>query len=186
MATAASGDFFDRDLFCKLVRLMDSPNEFERNRATGQAVQMCAARGMRFCDAVAEVFGSGREQIAELEAALKRAESCGEKLAGELDKYRARRRWCRSCEILRRVVAVVIGGAILAGWFFWFPPQKVAPKQTGYGALLAAAPLLLLFIRWRVMCFKRRINYLSLRDNDVFRAVARAWNRFLERFFIEA
>jgi hypothetical protein len=186
MATAAAGRPFDRDLFCKLVRLMDSANEFERNRATGQAVQMCAARGLRFCDMAADVFGSGRERIAELETALKKAERCGETLARELEKYRACERWCHSCEIMRRVVAVVIGGAILGGWFHWFPPQKVAPKQTGYGALFAAAPVVFLVCRWAVIQFKRRNHWYSFRDNDVFRAVARAWNRSLERFFIES
>jgi hypothetical protein len=184
MATAAENPF-DRYLFCKLVRLIDSPNEFERNRATGQAVQMCAARGIRFCDMAAEVFGSGRERIAELAAELKKAETIGDKLARELEKYRARSRWCRSCEIMRRVVAVVVGGATLAGWFYKYPPQHVTHRWSGYGLMLAAAPLLCLFIRWRVMCFKRRTNWRSWRDNDVFRAVANAWNGFLERFEIE-
>ena len=185
MATAAGGKAFDRDLFCKLVLLMDSPNEFERQRAAAQAVQMCMARGVRFCDMAAEAFGSEGERVAQLEAALKKAESCGDKLARELEKYRARSRWCRSCEIMRRVVAVVVGGAILAVWFHAYPPQHVTHRWNGYGLMLAAVPLLCLFLRWRVMCFKRRTHWRSWRDNDVFRAVANAWNGFLERFEIE-
>lgn len=185
MATAAAGKPFDRDLFSKLVLLMDSPNEFERQRAAAQAVQMCMAGGVRFCDMAAEAFGSGRERLAELEAALKKAESCGDKLARELEKYRARSRWCRSCEIMRRVVAGVIGGAILAGWFYEYPPQHVTHRWSGYGLMLAAVPLLWLFLRWRVMCFKRRTRWLSWTNNDWFRAVANAWNGFLERFVIE-
>lgn len=186
MATGgAAGKPFNRELFCKLVLLMDSPNEFERKRAEGQAVEMCIARGVRFCDMAAEVFGSAGKRVAELEAALKKAESCGDKLARELDQYRARSRWCRSCEIMRRVVAVVIGGAILAGWFYKFPPQQVTHRWSGYGLMLAAAPLLCLFLRWRVMRFKQRTHWLSWTNNDVFRAVASAWNRFLERFLIE-
>jgi hypothetical protein len=185
MATAGAGKPFDRELFCKFVRLMDSTNEHERVRATGLAVDMCQARGVRFCDMLAEVFGSGRERIAELEAALKKAESCGDKLARELEKYRAYEHWCHSCETLRRVVAVVIGGAILAGWYFRFEPREWRQPQQSYGALLALAPFVFLVCRWAVIQFKRRNRWRSWRDNDVFRAVARAWNRFLERFFIE-
>jgi hypothetical protein len=173
-------------LFWKLIWLMDSPNDNERQRAMEQAARLCRAAGLRFGDALQQTFEqNGNGRVAELEAALKKAESCGDKLARELEKYRARSRWCGSCEIMRRVVAVVIGGAILAGWFYAYPPQQVTHRWSGYGLMLAAVPLLCLFLRWRVMCFKRRTNWLSWTNNDVFRAVANAWNGFLERFLIE-
>src|SRR5580658_5098924 len=113
MATAA-GKPFDRELFCKLVRLMDSANEFERQRAASQAVQMCMGRSLRFCDMVAESFGPSGKRLGEVEAALQEAERCGDELACEL------RRKEDVIETMRRVVAVLVGGAILAGWYYRF------------------------------------------------------------------
>ncbi len=98
---------------------------------------------------------------------------------------RARFRWCRRCETKRRIIAVLVGGDILAGWFYQFPPQKVAHEWTGYGVSLAAVPVVFLVCRWAVIQFKRRNNWVTWRDNDVFRAAAECWNGFLERFEIE-
>ena len=179
MATAAAGKPFDRDLFCKLVRLMDSANEFERNRATGQAVQMCAARSLRFCDMVAESFGPSGKRLGEVEAALKEAERCGDELACEL------RRKDDALETLRRVVAVLVGGAILAGWYYRFVLREWNQPEQSYGVVLALVPFVFLVCRWAVIKFKRRNRWVTWRNNDVFRAVARVWNRFLKRFFIE-
>ncbi len=77
----------------------------------GQAVQMCMACGVRFCDMVTKSFGSFGKRLGEVEAALKEAERRGDELATEL---------CRKddvIETLRRGVAVLMSGAILAGWF---------------------------------------------------------------------
>ncbi len=197
MATAAAEKPFNRDLFCKLVLLMDSTNEFERKRAEGKAVEMCVARSVRFCDMVAHNFGQGGKRVAELEAELENARRGGDELADELRRkdavikeYRkagsTKQRWCRSCETMRRITAVTLGGAILAGWFYEYPPHQVTHRWSGYGLLLGVAPLLGLFIRWRVMAFGRKHHWVTWRDNDVFRAVAHSWNGFLRRFVIEA
>jgi len=194
MATAAKA--FDQDLFYKLVLLMDSPNEFERQRATGRALQMCADRSVRFCDMVAHAFGQGGKRVAELEAELDEARRGGDELADELRRReeiiaelrkaeRTRRRWCRPCETKRRMIAGLLGGAILAGWFYQYPPQAVTHRWTGYGLMLAAVPLVFLFLRWRVMSFKRRHHWVTWRDNDAFRAAANRWNGFLGKFVIE-
>jgi hypothetical protein len=182
---------FDRDLFCKLVLLMDSPNEFERKRAESQAVEMCVSRSVRFCDMVAHNFGQGGTRAAELEAQLENARRGGDELADELrrkdaviEEYRKAGRWCRSCENMRRVIAGVLGGAILAGWYYRFQPREWRQPEQSYGVVLAFMPLVLLICRWAVMQFKRRNHWVTWRDNDVFRAGANAWNKFLRRFVI--
>lgn len=189
MATAAAGKPFDRELFCKLVRLIDSTNEFERNRATGQAVQMCAAWDMRFCDAVAEVFGRDGKRVAELERQLEQARRDGDELADELKRREWRaglrlRRQESTIEKMRLIIAALVGGGILAGWFYEFPPQHVTHRWTGYGLGLAAAPFVFLLCRWAVIRFRRRVHWRTWRDNDVFRAVARWWNRIVRKFLI--
>jgi hypothetical protein len=182
---------FDRDLFCKLVLLMDSPNEFERKRAEGQAVEMCVSRSVRFCDMVAHTFGEGGKRVAELEAQLENARRGGDELADELrrkdaviEEYRKAGRWCRSCENMRRIIAGLSGGAILAGWYFRFELREWRRPEQSYGVVLALTPLVFLVCRWAVIQFKRRNHWMTWRDNDVFRAVANAWNEFLSRFVI--
>jgi hypothetical protein len=195
MATASAGKPFDQDLFSKLVLLMDSPNEFERQRATGRALEMCTARGFRFCDKVAQAFGQGK-QLAILQAQLEEARRGGDELADALaqkdaviEEYRkaerTRNRVCRPCEMKRRAIGAGMGAMILAAWFTKYPPQVVTPRWSGYGVLLAVAPLAFLFCRWRVICFKRKRHWVSWRDNDVFRAVGEAWNGFLSKFVVE-
>jgi hypothetical protein len=177
---------FDAVLFWKFIWLMDSLNDNERQRATEQAVRLCRAAGLRFGDAMEQTYEEkSKRRVVELEAEIEDARRCGDRLAQALEKYRARERWCRSCEIMRRVVAVVIGGAILTGWYFRFELRQWRQPQQSYGALFALAPFVFLVCRWAVMQFKRRNHWYSFRDNDVFRAVANAWNRFLERFEIE-
>lgn len=196
MATAPSGKAFDPDLFCKLVLLMDSPNEFERERATAQALHMCAVRGLRFCDTVTHAFGEGNQRIVELEVELEAARRGGDELADALRQRdatiaefkkadRARNRFCRACERKRRAIACLLGLITLAFWLTQYPPRNVPAGKTGLGAALAVAPLVFLFIRWRVICFKSKRHWVSWRDNDVFRAVAARWNRFLGKFVIE-
>lgn len=195
MATAANKSF-DQDLFCKLVLLMDSPNEFERQRATAQALQMCTARSVRFCDMVAHGFGKGSKRVAELEAELEETRRGGDELAEALRRReetiaefqkaeRARQRFCRACESKRRTIAYLLGLMILAFWLNYYPPRHVPATQTGLGAALSAAPLAFLFIRWRVICFKRKHHWVTWRDNDVFRTAADRWNGFLGKFVIE-
>jgi hypothetical protein len=190
MATAAAG-IFDKDLFCKLVLLMDSQNEFERKRAQDRAVQMCMERNIRFCDVVAQNFGQGGKRVAELEAQLESARRGGDELADELrrkdaviEEYRKAGRWCRSCETMRRVIAGLVGGAILAGWYFRFELREWRQPKQSYGVVLALTPLVLLVFRWAVLQFKRRNHWVTWRNNDVFRAAANAWNEFLRRFVI--
>jgi hypothetical protein len=194
MATAAKA--FDQELFCKLILLMDSPNEFERQRATGRALQMCADRSVRFCDMAADAFGQGHKRVAELEAQLEDARRGGDELADELRRCRAtiaecrkaertRHRYCRPCETKRRAIGALTGLMILAGWSYRYDPRDVTPRWTGYGVMLAALPLVLLLIRWRAICFKRKHHWVTWRDNDVFRAAAAAWNSFLGKFVIE-
>ena len=192
MATAATGKAFDRDLFCKLVLLMDSPNEFERQRATTQALQMCAARSVRFCDMVAHGFGQGSKRVAELEAELEVARRGGDELADELRRkdavievYRKAGRWCRSCEIKRRVIAAFLGGAIIAGWYFHLELREWRRPEQSYGVVLALTPLVFLVCRRAVLQFRRRNHWVTWRDNDVFRAAGSWWNRFLGKFVIE-
>lgn len=192
MAAATAGKAFDRDLFCKLVLLMDSPNEFERQRATTQALQMCAARSVRFCDMVAHGFGQGTKRVAELEAELEDARRGGDELADEvkrkdavIEEYRKAGRWCRSCENLRRVIAVLSAGAILAGWYCRFELRAWRRPEHSYGVVLALTPLVFLVCRWAVIQFKRRNHWVTWRDNDVFRAAASWWNSFLGKFVIE-
>jgi hypothetical protein len=192
MATAATGKAFDQDLFCKLVLLMDSPNEFERQRATTQALLMCATRSVRFCDMVAHGFGQGTKRVAELEAELEDARRGGDELADELKRkdavikeYRKAGRWCRSCENLRRVVAILSGGAILAGWYLRFELREWRQPGQSYGVVLALTPLVFLVCRWAVLQFRRRNHWVTWRDNDVFRAAGSWWNRFLAKFVIE-
>lgn len=190
MATAAGGTF-EKDLFCKLVLLMDSPNEFERKRAQDRAAQMCMERSVRFCDMVAQNFGKGGNRVAELEAQLENARRGGDELADELrrkdaviEEYRKAGRWCRSCETKRRIIAGLSGGAILAGWYFRFELREWNQPKQSYGAVLALTPLVFLVCRWAVIQFKRRNQWVTWRDNDVFRAAANAWNKFLRRFVI--
>jgi hypothetical protein len=196
MAAATTGKTFDQDLFCKLVLLMDSPNEFERQRATTQALQMCVARSVRFCDMVAHGFGQGTKRVAELEAELEDARRGGDDLADELRRCeqtiaeyrkaeRARSRFCRPCENKRRVIAVLYGGAIIAGWYFRFELRAWRRTEQSYGVVLALAPLVFLVCRWAVIQFKRRNHWMTWRDNDVFRAAGSWWNRFLEKFVID-
>jgi hypothetical protein len=195
MATTAAGKPFDEDLFSKLVLLMDSANEFERHRAAERALEMCSARALRFCDKVAQTFGQGK-QLAILQAQLEEARRGGDALADALaqkdaviEEYRkaerTRNRVCRPCEMKRRAIGAVTGAMILAGWFTKYPPQEVTPRWSSYGVLLAVAPLVFLFCRWRVICFKRKRHWVTWRDNDVFRAVADTWNGFLSKFVVE-
>lgn len=196
MATATTSRTFDRERFYKCVLLMDSSNEFERQRASAQALQICMTAGIRFFDAAADVCGKGGKRVAELEEQLEGARRDGDELADELrrkdaviEEYRkaerGRQRACRSCESKRRVIALLSGGAILAGWFYEYPAQKVTYTWTGYGLLLASAPVVFLVCRWAVIQFKRRNHWVTWRDNDVFRAVASRWNGFLGKFVIE-
>jgi hypothetical protein len=189
MATAAARKSFDKDRFIKLVLLMDSANEFERQRATGQALQMCGAVDLRFYDAVAECCGQGNRRVAELEAQLEDARRGGDQLADVVEEYRKaermRQRYCRPCEFKRRAIAGLMGVMILAGWFYVYPPQEVTPRWTSYGAVLAAVPVVLLVCGWTVIQFKRRNHWVTWRNNDVFRAAADKWNGFLSKFVIE-
>jgi hypothetical protein len=196
MAAAPAGKQFDRDLFCKLVLLMDSPNEFERQRASAQALQLCVAARVRFFDAAAEVCGKDSKRVTALETQLEEARRGGDELADELrrkdaviDEYRkterSRKRYCHPCESKRRTIAGLMGLMILAAWLSWYPPRHVPVRQTGFGALLASLPLIFLFVRWRVICFKRKHHWVTWRNNDVFRAAASRWNRFLGKFVIE-
>jgi hypothetical protein len=169
MATAAARKSFDKDRFIKLVLLMDSANEFERQRATGQALQMCGAVDLRFYDAVAECCGQGNRRVAELEAQLEDARRGGDQLADVVEEYRKaermRQRYCRPCEFKRRAIAGLMGVMILA--------------------VLAAVPVVLLVCGWTVIQFKRRNHWVTWRNNDVFRAAADKWNGFLSKFVIE-
>src|SRR5580658_2104902 len=190
MATAAAGTF-DKDMFCKLVLLMDSPNEFERKRAQDRAVQMCMEQSVRFCDMVAHSFGQGGKRVAELETQLENARRGGDELADELrrkdaviEEYRKAGRFCRSCETKRRIIAGLSGGAILAGWYFRFELREWRRPEQSYGIVLALTPLVVLVCRWAVIQFKRRNHWVTWRDNDVFRAAANAWNEFVRRFVI--
>jgi hypothetical protein len=188
MATAAARKPFDKDRFIKLLLLMDSGNEFEQERATGQALQMCGAAGLRFLDAAAASCGQGGKRIAELEEQLENARRGGDELAGVVEEYqkaeRTRRRFCRPCELKRRAIAGLTGVMILAGWFYAYPPQEVTPRWTGYGAMLAAVPFVFLVCRWALIQFKRKHHWVAWRNNDVFRAAADKWNGFLSKFVI--
>jgi hypothetical protein len=175
---------------------MDSSNEFERQRASAQAVQMCMAAGIRFFDAAADVCGKGGKRVAELEEQLEDARRGGDELADALrrkdaviEEYRkaerTRNRVCRPCESKRRIIAYLMGLMILVAWFIHYSPRHVPVKQTGFGALLSSLPLFALLIRWRVIQFKRKRHWVTWRDNDVFRAAAERWNGFLAKFVIE-
>ncbi len=177
MATA--GNAFDKELFSKLVLLMDSPNEFERKRAEGRAVEMCIAWGVRFCDMAGQAFGQSGKRVAELEAQLEQSRRGGDELADELLRQE------NTIEKMRLIIAGLVGGGILAGWLYEFPPQRVTQQWTGYGVALSAVPFVFLLCRWAVIRFKLRNHWRSWRDNDVFRAVGRWWNGIVRKLLIE-
>ena len=166
MATPSAGKPFDRDLFCKLVLLMDSPNEFERNRATDKAVQMCTARGLRFCDMAGQAFGQGGKRVAELEAQLEQARRGGDELADELrrceasiaerDEALAQLREaagngcaCRGCERKELVILALVIVSAVTAFFCAFPPMAVPFHWTAYTVgLLVCVLMAVLFHEW--------------------------------------
>jgi hypothetical protein len=170
----------DSVLLWKLVWLMDSPNDHERQRAADQAAQLCRGVGLRFGDALQQSFGgSGTRREAELERQLDDARRGGDELAGEL------RRQENLIEMMRLIIAGLVGGVILAAWLYKFPPQEVTHRWSGYGLLLASVPFVFLAVRRAVLRFKRRNRWVTWRDNDVFRFLARWWNRIVRKFLIQ-
>ena len=84
------------------------------------------------------------------------------------------------------MIAGLVGVMILVGWFYSYSPQAVTRRWTDYGAMLAAVPVMFLVCRWAVIQFKRKHNWVTWRDNDVFRAAADQWNGFLNKFVIQS
>ncbi len=127
-----------------------------------------------------EAFGQNSKRLAELETQLEQARRGDDELAEtqRVEERRYRNLW-------RMIIAPeLVGGAILAAWFYKFPPQKVTHEWTGYGLLLASAPFVFLLCRW-VLRFKRRNHWRTWRDNDVFHAVAQWWEPDLRKFLIQ-
>jgi len=106
---------------------------------------------------------------------LEQARRGGDELADELQRKD------EVIETMRRIIAGLLGGAILAGWFYKFPPQEVTHRWSGYGLLLASVPFVFLVCRWSVIQFKRRNRWVTWRDNEVSRALARRWNRIVRK-----
>lgn len=188
----------DLRVLAKLFALLDSPQE---NEATATLVRMRAMlrkSGTPLYQAVeTRAFkmaiwdGMGKPECLKeyFEAAKLRREY--EKLEAEFDevavavmRLREVGKFCWSCELKRRVIAAMMGGALLAGWFHFSPPN-VKTRLTICGDVLGASPLLAVYGRWRVINFKRDVAWVSATDNNLFRAVAGKWNRFLEALVLK-
>jgi hypothetical protein len=95
--------------------------------------------------------------------------------------------YCRACETKRRALAVAATVLIAWAWFAhreWFARLGIhdAGEWRGvHGVLLAAAPPLLILTHWRWLKFKRKVTWVSWRDNDVYRLIAARWNELLRQ-----
>jgi hypothetical protein len=118
---------------------------------------------------------------AELSRALKNQERVADGLRAEIEAANDRMGLCGACEVKRRILATVAGLPILVFVFQHSPWQESSLQENLGKVLLAASPLLAVFIRWRWMLFKLRYSWVSLRDNDIYRAIAAKWNGFLRR-----
>ena len=193
----ANSSLSDADLrvLAKLFVLLDSPQEGEATGALVRIRAMLRKGGMALCQAVeTRVFKTAiweamghpdwlqdhfesakiRQDYAELE------KQCDE-LAEAVTKLREVGKFCRSCESKRRILAAFVAAALAVVWFGAYSPFEVGLGMTACGILLSLSPLLYVFGRWRILNFKRDVAWVSVKDNELYRALADRWNRFLKR-----
>ena len=196
----ANSSLSDADLrvLAKLFVLLDSPQEGEATGAVVRIRAMLRKGGMVLCQAVeTPVFKTAiweamghpdwlqdhfesariRQDYAELE------KQCDE-LAEAVTKLREVGKFCRSCELKRRLIAGAIGAALAMVWFGSYSSFDVGLGMTACGILLSFGPLLYVLGRWRFLNFKRDVAWVSVKDNELYRAIADRWNHFLKRLFL--
>lgn len=198
-------DARDAEMLRKMIALFDSPNASEAETAFRKAAQLCAKGGLRFCDAIAGIYG-----FAEMQERLEQREMQGEQLADALDDLRREfaayrqtaetkiaqlsrntgrqsaatasgGKLCWGCEWKRRVLALAAAWPIAGMWFGNLEWSSSEPWQNLLGIVLSASPLLGVLLRWYWLLFSRKYSWVSWKDNDIYRVIAARWNAFLER-----
>jgi hypothetical protein len=185
----------DCRLLAKLVLLFDSPQEGEANAAMTQARGLLRKRSTPLYEAIerpafkTEIWESqghpaclqehfeaarARQHYAKLE------KQCDE-LVDAVTRLREVGKFCRSCQSKRSVIAIALAVLIAYAWFTENPADGAPWKRNVYGVLLALAPSLYVFCRWKIIHFKRDLEWVSATDNNLYRAIAARWNRFLTR-----
>jgi hypothetical protein len=146
---------------------------FAGNQGSGEADRLReeVARLERDGARLARAFNQAKETIEKLQ----------QQLAGQQGGFQNAGKFCRGCEWKRRILALIAAWPIAAFWFSHYPWSDAENWQRWFGVLLAAAPLLIVLARWRLLLFKRKYSWVTWRDNDIYRAVAEKWNGFLAR-----
>jgi hypothetical protein len=185
----------DCRLLAKLVVLFDSPQEGEANAAMVQARALLRKRSTPLFEAIerpafkTEIWESQghpaclREYfempgMRQLNAKLEK--QCDE-LVDAVTRLREVGTFCRSCQSKRSIIAIALAVPIAYAWFTENPADGASWKINGYGVLLTLAPLLYVFWRWKIIHFKRDLEWVSATDNNLYRAIAARWNRLLSR-----
>ena len=194
MSNSSSNDS-DLRVVAKLFALLDSPQEGEATAAVSRLRAMLrkwdmplyeAVETHAFKTAIWEAMGHPEclrdyFEAARIRAAYARLEAESDELAAAVMNLREDKKLCRPCEKKRRLIAVGFGAVLIRIWCWEFPPAAVGVKMTAYGILLALVPLLVVVCRWRIVNFKRDLEWVSVTDNKLYRTIAARWNRFLGR-----
>jgi hypothetical protein len=185
----------DLRLIGKLFALLDSPQEAEattaviRMRAILRKCEMPlyeAVETHAFKTAIWAAMGhpkclEGYFEACRIRDAYAKLEAESNELVAAVIELREDVKLCRLCERKRRLMAVAVGFVIVWYWYREFPPSEVGLKLTAYGILLGLAPFLGVITRWRIVNFKRDLEWVSMTDNRLYRGIAARWNRFLGR-----
>jgi hypothetical protein len=185
----------DLRLVGKIFAILDSPEEGE---ATAAVIRLRAI--LRKCDmplyaavethafktAIWEAMGHpkclhGYFEADRIRDAYAKLEAESNELAAAVMGLRKDKKLCPSCEKKRRGIAVVLGLVLIKAWSLKFPPAEVSMRMTMSGALLGFVPYLAVVCRWRVVNFMWDLDWVSMTDNKLYRAIAARWNRFLGR-----
>jgi hypothetical protein len=188
----------DLRVLAKLVVLLDSPQEGDATAAILRIRAFLRKSGAKFYEAVEtrafktaiwEAMGHPeclREyfEAAQLRERCAKLEAECDVIAEALSKFRKAGKLCLGCEKKRRQMALACGGVVISAWCSAYPPHNFGVKTTFHGILLALLPILGVLCRWRLVNFKRDLEWVSLTDNKLYRLFAAKWNRLLGRLVL--
>jgi hypothetical protein len=185
----------DCRLLAKFLLLFDSPQEGEATAAMVQARALLRKRSTPLYEAIekpafkTEIWESQghpvclqehfeASRVRQLNAKLEK--QCDE-LVDAVTRLREIGKFCRACQSKRGIIAVMLAVPIAYAWFTEDPADAASWTTNLYGVLLTLTPLLYVFCRWKVIHFKRDLEWVSGTDNNLYRAIAAKWNRLLAR-----
>jgi hypothetical protein len=173
--------------FDEILQRFNAETAEEVDAAVCDALRFCDQMRMSFCDVVRNTYGHD-ERVAELDdrlgqarVAFARMEAERKKLADQLVEWRSKcsalsgenerlgqgARYCRGCERLRRILAVLAGFVLSASWLRLFSAHGLLYWVPAL--VLALIPFACCWCRWHWLLFRRKVRWTSWKDNDLVR-----------------